>query len=301
MAQVKLSSGPDKKPTPGATRARLEEAMECRVRLPGSKTAWAELGDMVEQCLRLLANELDGVNARLSQHQADMAIGEHRQNSIHMRLGTLAARVEAVERRIEVEDAKNAKAMARATQSQNATTVRDTDEETQDMYVRFTDRARKVMQLANQEAQRFNHEYIRTDHILLGLIKEGSGVAANVLRNLDINLANVWQDVENMLQGEPDKVTMGKLPQTPWAKGVIQAAMDEARGLHHNYVGTEHILLGLLRDQEGLCVTGTVLGKHGLTREAVRWEVVRVLGPEPTRMLGILQQHISRVEEGADG
>ena len=85
------------------------------------------------------------------------------------------------------------------------------------MYERFTDRARKVMQLANQEAQRFNHEYIGTEHILLGLVKEGSGVAANVLKNLDIDLRKIRLEVEKIVQAGPDMVTMGKLPQTPSA------------------------------------------------------------------------------------
>ena len=120
------------------------------------------------------------------------------------------------------------------------------------MYERFTDRARKVMQLANQEAQRFNHEYIGTEHILLGLIKEGSGVAANVLKNLEVDLRKIRLEVEKLVQSGPDMVTMGKLPQTPRAKKVIEYSMEEARNLGHNYVGTEHILLGLLREQEGV-------------------------------------------------
>ena len=96
------------------------------------------------------------------------------------------------------------------------------------MYERFTDRARKVMQLANQEAQRFNHEYIGTEHILLGLIKEGSGVAANVLKNLNVDLRKIRLEVERLVQSGPDMVTMGKLPQTPRAKKVIEYSMEEA-------------------------------------------------------------------------
>src|SRR6266568_4978639 len=92
------------------------------------------------------------------------------------------------------------------------------------MYERFTDRARKVMQLANQEAQRFNHEYIGTEHILLGLIQEGSGVAANVLKNLDIDLRKVRAEVEKVVQASPDMAMLGKLPQTPRAKKVIEYA-----------------------------------------------------------------------------
>ena len=144
------------------------------------------------------------------------------------------------------------------------------------MYERFTDRARKVMQLANQEAQRFNHEYIGTEHILLGLVKEGSGVAANVLKNLDVDLRKIRLEVEKLVQSGPDMVTLGKLPQTPRAKKVIEYSMEEARNLNHNYVGTEHILLGLLREQEG--VAAQVLMNLGLKLEDVREEVLTLLG-----------------------
>ncbi len=144
------------------------------------------------------------------------------------------------------------------------------------MYERFTDRARKVMQLANQEAQRFNHEYIGTEHVLLGLVKEGSGVAANVLKNLDVDLRKIRLEVEKIVQSGPDMVTMGKLPQTPRAKKVIEYAMEEARNLNHNYVGTEHLLLGLLREQEG--VAAQVLMNLGLKLEDVREEVLNLLG-----------------------
>ena len=144
------------------------------------------------------------------------------------------------------------------------------------MYERFTDRARKVMQLANQEGQRFNHEYIGTEHILLGLVKEGSGVAANVLKNLDVDLRKIRLEVEKLVQSGPEMVTMGKLPQTPRAKKVIEYSMEEARNLNHNYVGTEHILLGLLREQEG--VAAQVLMNLGLKLEEVREEVLNLLG-----------------------
>ena len=144
------------------------------------------------------------------------------------------------------------------------------------MYERFTDRARKVMQLANQEAQRFNHEYIGTEHVLLGLVKEGSGVAANVLKNLDVDLRKIRLEVEKLVQSGPEMVTMGKLPQTPRAKKVIEYSMEEARNLNHNYVGTEHILLGLLREQEG--VAAQVLMNLGLKLEEVREEVLNLLG-----------------------
>src|SRR5258707_3664274 len=102
------------------------------------------------------------------------------------------------------------------------------------MYERFTDRARKVMQLANQEAQRFNHEYVGTEHILLGLIKEGSGVAAQVLKNLDVSLQKIRHEIEQIVVPGPDMVTMGKLPQTPKAKKVIEYAIPDARGPSQN-------------------------------------------------------------------
>ena len=144
------------------------------------------------------------------------------------------------------------------------------------MFERFTDRARKVMALANQEAQRFNHEYIGTEHILLGLVKEGSGVGANVLKNLDVDLRKVRLEVEKLVKRGPDMVTMGKLPQTPRAKKVIEYAIEEARSLNHNYVGTEHLLLGLLREQDG--VAAQVLMNLGLRLEDVREEVLNLLG-----------------------
>ncbi len=144
------------------------------------------------------------------------------------------------------------------------------------MFERFTDRARKVMALANQEAQRFNHEYIGTEHILLGLVKEGSGVGANVLKNLDVDLRKVRLEVEKLVKRGPDMVTMGRLPQTPRAKKVIEYAIEEARSLNHNYVGTEHLLLGLLREQDG--VAAQVLMNLGLRLEDVREEVLNLLG-----------------------
>ena len=144
------------------------------------------------------------------------------------------------------------------------------------MYERFTDRARKVMQLANQEAQRFNHEYIGTEHMLLGLVKEGTGVAANVLKNLEVDLRKIRLEVEKLVQSGPEMITMGKLPQTPRAKKVIEYSMEEARNLNHNFVGTEHILLGLLREQEG--VAAQVLMNLGLKLEEVREEVLNLLG-----------------------
>jgi ATP-dependent Clp protease ATP-binding subunit ClpC len=144
------------------------------------------------------------------------------------------------------------------------------------MFERFTDRARKVMALANQEAQRFNHEYVGTEHILLGLVKEGQGVAANVLHNLQVDLKKIRLEVEKIVKSGPAMVTMGKLPQTPRAKKVIEFAIEEARNLGHNYVGTEHLLLGLLREHDG--VAAQVLMNLGLKLDEVRTEVLNILG-----------------------
>ena len=144
------------------------------------------------------------------------------------------------------------------------------------MYERFTDRARKVMQLACQEGQRLNHEYLGTEHILLGLVKEESGIAANVLKDLGIDLRKVRLEVEKIVQRGTDKVTMGRLPQTPRAKKVIEYSIEEARNLNHNYIGTEHLLLGLLREQEG--AAAQILMNLGLSLEGTRREVLRLLG-----------------------
>jgi len=146
------------------------------------------------------------------------------------------------------------------------------------MFERFSDRARKVMALAHQEAQSFNHEYIGTEHILLGLVKEASGVGANALKNLEIDLHQVRVEVEKLVKSGPDTVTMGKLPQTPRAKKVIEYAIEEARNLNHDYVGTEHLLLGLLREEEG--VAAQVLMNLGLNLEDVRDAVLELLGSE---------------------
>ena len=144
------------------------------------------------------------------------------------------------------------------------------------MFERFTDRARKIMALANQEAQRFNHEYVGTEHILLGLVKEGFGVGANVLKNLGIDLRKVRLEVEKLVKHGPDMVTMGKIPQTPRAEKVIEYAIEEAASLNHVYVGSEHLLLGLLREEEG--VAAQVLMNLGLELWQVREEVLNLLG-----------------------
>ncbi len=167
------------------------------------------------------------------------------------------------------------------------------------MFERFTDRARKVMALANQEAQRFNHEYIGTEHILLGLVKEGSGVGANVLKNLGVDLRKVRLEVEKLVKSGPDMVTMGKLPQTPRAKKVIEYAIEEARNLNHNYVGTEHLLLGLLREHDG--VAAQVLMNLSLKLEEVREEVLNLLGAGADSEEGAVSAGMGVSEIGAGG
>ncbi len=146
------------------------------------------------------------------------------------------------------------------------------------MFERFTDRARKVMALANQEAQMLKHEYIAPEHILLGLIKEGSGVGANVLKNLGIDLFLARKKVMEIVPAGPNLVTYNSLPQTPNAKKVIEETINAARDLGHNYVGTEHILMGILRTEANVAVS--VLESMGLTKEAVREEIIRLLGPD---------------------
>ena len=133
------------------------------------------------------------------------------------------------------------------------------------MFDRFTERARKVMSLARQEAQRFNHDYIGTEHILLGLVQEGSGVAAQVLKNLEVEPRKIRVEVEKIVKNGTNMVTMGQLPFTPDAKRALELALEEA-GAHA--MGSEHLLLGLVREEHGLA--GTVLRGMGVTAEAVR-------------------------------
>jgi len=146
------------------------------------------------------------------------------------------------------------------------------------VYDRLTDRAREVLKFANQEANRFNHEYIGTEHLLLGLVKQGNGVAAEVLKRLDVDRPTIRAEVEKLIQSGPDMVTMGRLPMTPRAKHVLNYAIAESKELKHDYVGTEHILLGLIREDEG--VAAQILMNLGLRLSQIREEVIRVLKAE---------------------
>ena len=150
---------------------------------------------------------------------------------------------------------------------------------TADRFDRCTDRARKVLTLAQDEAQRFNHNYIGTEHLLLGLVREGEGVAAKVLENLSVELAKVRQAVEFII-GRGERPVVGDIGLTPRAKKVIELAIDEARRLGHNYIGTEHLLLGLVREEGG--IASGVLESLGVSLEKVRHEVVRVLSQSST-------------------
>jgi ATP-dependent Clp protease ATP-binding subunit ClpC len=144
------------------------------------------------------------------------------------------------------------------------------------MFERFTDRARRVMHLANEEAVRLRHGVIGTEHVLLGLLKEGHGVAIQVLESFGIKLDEARTKVEALLEKGTEEPAGGKPPLTPRAKTVLTAALDEAKRLSHNYVGTEHLLLGLLRDTEG--IAGQVLQEFGATLERSREEVKKLLG-----------------------
>src|SRR3954469_24603903 len=143
-----------------------------------------------------------------------------------------------------------------------------------DRFDKFTERARKVLSLAQEEAQRFQHNYIGTEHLLLGLVREGEGVAAKVLSNLGVELNKVRSAVEFII-GRGDRIVLGEIGLTPRAKKVIELAVDEARRLNHHYIGTEHLLLGLVREGEG--IAAGVLESLGVSLEKVRAQVIEVL------------------------
>ena len=143
-----------------------------------------------------------------------------------------------------------------------------------DKFEKFTERARKVFSLAQEEAQRFNHNYIGTEHLLLGLVREGDGIAARVLANLGVQLPKVRSAVEFII-GRGDGLVVGDPGLTPRAKKVIELAMDEARRLNNHYIGTEHLLLGLVREGEG--IAAGVFESLGVSLEKVRHEVIRTM------------------------
>ncbi|MBU1112938.1 MAG: AAA family ATPase, partial [Candidatus Omnitrophica bacterium] len=144
------------------------------------------------------------------------------------------------------------------------------------MFNRFTERARKVLVLAKEEARRFNHDYIGTEHILLGLIREGEGVACAVLQNLGVDLERLRIEIEKLISAGSVASVLGDIPFTPRAKKALELSADEARALSHNYIGTEHILLGLLREEEG--IASQVLFSLEIDLKRVRTEVSALLG-----------------------
>jgi len=168
------------------------------------------------------------------------------------------------------------------------------------MFERFTDRARRVVVLAQEEARMLNHNYIGTEHILLGLIHEGEGVAAKALESLGISLEAVRQQVEEII-GQGQQAPSGHIPFTPRAKKVLELSLREALQLGHNYIGTEHILLGLIREGEG--VAAQVLVRLGADLNRVRQQVIELLhghqGKEPAAG-GLPARGVSRVESLLD-
>jgi ATP-dependent Clp protease ATP-binding subunit ClpA len=156
-----------------------------------------------------------------------------------------------------------------------------------DRFDKFTERARKVLSLAQEEAQRFQHNYIGTEHLLLGLVREGEGVAAKVLTNLGVQLSTVRNAVEFII-GRGDRIVLGEIGLTPRAKKVIELAVDEARRLNHHYIGTEHLLLGLVREGEG--IAAGVLESLGVNLEKVRGQTIMVLSQVSGKQAGQADQ-----------
>jgi ATP-dependent Clp protease ATP-binding subunit ClpC len=148
------------------------------------------------------------------------------------------------------------------------------------MNYNFTDRVRKVLAMARDEAIRLQHDYVGTEHILLGLIREGEGVAAAVLNNLSADLEQVHERIEESVKPGKATIAIGDLPYTSRAKKVLEFAMAEARELSHSYVGTEHLLLGLLREEKG--IAAQVLTSLGISLDDARAETLKVLGSEVT-------------------
>jgi ATP-dependent Clp protease ATP-binding subunit ClpC len=155
------------------------------------------------------------------------------------------------------------------------------------MNYNFTDRVRKVLAMAREEAIRLQHDYVGTEHILLGLIREGEGVAAAVLTNLNVDLEQIHERVEESVRKGKATIALGELPYTSRAKKVLEFAMAEARDFNHSYVGTEHLLLGLLREEKG--IAAQVLNSLGVTLDEAREETLKVLGSDvaPSEPAGI--------------
>jgi ATP-dependent Clp protease ATP-binding subunit ClpA len=187
------------------------------------------------------------------------------------------------------------------------------------MFERFTDRARRVVVLAQEEARLLNHNYIGTEHLLLGLIHEGQGVAATSLESLGISLEAVRAEVEEII-GQGQSAPTGHIPFTPRSKKVLELSLREAKQLGHNYIGTEHILLGLVREGEGVAaqvlvklgadlyrvrqqvmqvLSGYVGGKAAVEQAGARTRLVRMTVPEDLRRAEVKLVHVRRAKEAA--
>jgi ATP-dependent Clp protease ATP-binding subunit ClpC len=142
-----------------------------------------------------------------------------------------------------------------------------------DRFDKFTERARKVLSLAHEEAQHFQHNYIGTEHLLLGLLREGDGIAAKVLNGLGVELDKAREAIV-LIIGQGDRVVLGKIGLTPRTKKVIELAVDEARCLNHNSIGTEHLLLGLIREGEG--IAAILLEILGVNLEKARTQTIQL-------------------------
>jgi ATP-dependent Clp protease ATP-binding subunit ClpC len=171
----------------------------------------------------------------------------------------------------------------------------------------FTERVRKCLQLARMESIELHHEYVGTEHILLGICREGGGVANAAMQNLNVEAARIRESVLEVLKpGHPEAPTAVDLPYTSRAKKVLELAMSEARDNHHSYVGTEHLLIGLLKEERG--IAAQILGSLGLTTDRVRKEVLGLLGGEKKnetmpvkRRPAELQAAITLIVEHPDG
>jgi ATP-dependent Clp protease ATP-binding subunit ClpA len=164
------------------------------------------------------------------------------------------------------------------------------------VFERFTERAREVVVLAQDEARRLRHNYIGTEHLLLGLLREEEGIAARVLESLDVEVNEVRAQVARVV-GQGDEATTGQIPFTPRAKKVLELSLREALSLNHSYIGTEHVLLGLVRENEG--VAARILLDLGVDAEMVRKTVLESLGKEAPRPVPVLPYEIETLQRQA--
>lgn len=163
------------------------------------------------------------------------------------------------------------------------------------MLQRFTERARKVMGFANQQAQHSHHEYIGPEHLLLGIVEEGNGIAASILKELDVDLTLLRKEIEQLTPPGADSAVIAKLPQTPQLKKVLDHAVEQARKMHHNYVGTEHLLLGLLLEPD--TIAAQALAHFNVDLARAEREMTNLLSPEAAEPTDTSSQLIRRAVE----